>query len=163
MLRYHGNIKDFWTDDLINYRFPHSVSTGQREGFHKNYFNEANNLLQGFGDELPECHKMFFDLLDIKQGTISWTNILPSCVIPTHNDAFHKLREQYSVNISKCIRYLVFLQEWELGHMVEFEEQPITKWKKGDVWIFDHLSHHCAANTSNTDFITCQVNTVMDN
>lgn len=159
MLKYHRNLLDFWTGDLVNYQFPESVSTGQREGFHANYFSKSNNLDQGFGDQLPACRDKFFEELDIKKGTVSWTCIQPGRVIPTHNDRFYKLRTEHGVDIDDCVRYLVFLQEWELGHMIEFEEQPITKWKKGDVWVFDHLSYHCAANTSNHNFITCQVNT----
>jgi len=159
MLKYHGHLYDFWSNELLDYKFPESVSTGQREGLHEYYHSESNNLAQGFGDQLPACREKFFQELNIHVGTISWTCILPGRVIPTHNDLFYKLRKKHSVEVDDCIRYLVFLQDWELGHMVEFEERPITKWKKGDVWMFDHLSYHCAANTSNNNFITCQVNT----
>jgi hypothetical protein len=72
------------------------------------------------------------------------------------------LRTEHGVEIDDCVRYLIFLQNWELGHMVEFDKQPITKWKKGDVWVFDHLEYHCAANTSNKNFVTCQVNTIKE-
>lgn len=162
MLKFYGNIEDFWSYDLENYQFPEKVSTGQREGFHENYFSESNYLMQGFGDQLPDSAKKFFEVLNISVGTISWTSIEPAKVIPVHVDAFYKLRVEHSVDIDDCVRYLVFLQDWKLGHMVEFEEQPITKWKKGDVWIFDHLSYHCAANTSNSNFVTCQVNTIKE-
>ena len=162
MLNYWGNIKDFWSIDLEKYKFPESVSTGQRDGFHENYFSESNNLAQGFGDQLPKSCENFFTELGIKVGTISWTCIEPARVIPTHNDAFYKLRTEHGVDIDDCVRYLIFLQDWELGHMVEFDKQPITKWKKGDVWVFDHLEYHCAANTSNNNFVTCQVNTIKE-
>jgi hypothetical protein len=162
MLKYYDNLSDFWTKDLVNYKFPESVNTGQREGLHKNYFSESNNLFQGFGDQLPACRKKFFEELEINIGTISWICIQPGRVIPTHTDRFYKLRTEYKIDIKYCLRYLVFLQDWELGHIVEFEEHPITKWKKGDVWVFDHLSPHCAANTSNNNFVTCQVNTFVE-
>ena len=162
MIKCYGNLDDFWSEDLKNYQFPESVSTGQRDQFHTNYHHETNNLLQGFGDQLPACRSIFFEKLNISLGTISWTCIQPSGVIPTHNDVFFKLRKEFNVDIDDCVRYLIFLTDWQLGHMVEFEEHPITKWKKGDVWIFDHISWHCAANTSNENFITCQVNTIKE-
>ena len=56
-------------------------------------------------------------------------------------------------------RAVVFLEDWKLGHLVEFEQQPITKWEKGDVWTFTHDDLHCAGNASNYNFNTCQVNT----
>ena len=63
------------------------------------------------------------------------------------------------MDIDDCLRYLIFLEDWKIGHLVEFEQQPITKWEKGDVWTFTHEDIHCAGNASNFNFNTCQVNT----
>ena len=53
----------------------------------------------------------------------------------------------------------MFLQDWELGQMVEFEEKILTRWKKGDVWSFGINDSHWAANGTQDNFITCQLNT----
>jgi len=80
-----------------------------------------------------------------------------------HTDNFYKLRTQHSVDIDNCLRYLVFLKDWTLGHAVEFEEINITRWKIGDVWVFDSKSKHWASNASNINFLTCQINTFLNN
>jgi len=161
MIRFFKNIDDFWSNELSTYQFPTSVSTGQNTEFHKNYHDDKNNLLQGFDDGIP-LREEFFKSLDLTKGAISWTCIVPSNTIPIHQDKFFKLREKYNVDISKCLRYLVFLENWTLGHYVEFEECIITKWRKGDVWVFNYESQHCAANASHKNFYTCQIN-VVDN
>lgn len=163
MIKMYGNIKDFWSNDLVNYHFPCKYSARQRDYLHPNYNKESNNLPQGFDDQLPECQSKFLEELQISVGTVSWTCIEPGQVIPVHTDEFYKLKTQYNVNVEDCLRYLVFLQDWHFGHVVEFEETAITKWRKGDVWLFDHLSWHYAANASNVNFVTCQVNTIVNN
>ncbi len=162
MLKYWGKVTDFWQEDLQNYKWPESVSTGQNENFHNAYFDESNNLMQGFDDQLPTCCNRFFEELYIEDkaiSNISWIQIKPSGTIPVHADKFFKLRKKHNVDIDDCVRYLIFLDDWTLGHLVEFEQQPITKWEKGDVWTFTHDDLHCAGNASNHNFNTCQVNT----
>jgi hypothetical protein len=163
MIEYVTNLKDFWSKDLESYSFLNLVNVAQREYFHSNYARETNNILQGFDDELPECRHQFFKSLGIDKGSISWICMQPCQVIPVHTDNFYKLRTQHSVDITECVRYLVFLQDWVFGHFVQFDEQVITNWTKGDVWRFDHDSPHWAVNASQTSFVTCQVNTLLNN
>lgn len=165
MIAFYTNIEDFWTEALQSYKFPNSVSTGQNPSFHENYNNEANNLLQGFDDELPAICNQFYQALslDTDKTAISWTCICPGNTIPIHQDKFYKLRTKHEADINQCLRFLVFLEDWQLGHYVEFDTRLITKWNKGDVWIFNHESPHCAANASHNNFYTCQINIVEDN
>jgi hypothetical protein len=163
MIEYVTRLEDFWSVDLNSYSFSKLVNVGQREYFHVNYSRESNNILQGFDEELPDCRHQFFKSLSIDKGSISWICMDPSQVIPVHTDNFYKLRSQYNVDISRCIRYLIFLEDWEFGHFVEFTECVITKWTKGDVWKFDSESPHWAVNAGNTKFITCQINTLLNN
>ena len=162
MIEYITNLEDFWSEDLKSYSFPNLVNMKQREYFHNNYARESSSVLQGFDSELPDCYQTFFKMLSISTGSISWICIEPSQVIPVHTDKFFKLRNQHNVDIEDCVRYLIFLEDWVLGHFVEFEEFVIPRWQKGDVWRFDHMSPHCAGNASQTNFITCQVNTIVN-
>lgn len=159
MIKYHSRIEDFWSIDLESYIFPKKYSAGQRAEFHKNYSNSTNDLPQGFDIEVPN-YKQFITALGFETASVSWTCIEPGQAIPIHTDAFYKLRQAHNVDVDQCLRYLIFLQDWQLGHFVEFDDVNITTWAKGDVWVFDYTARHCAANASNTDFITCQVNVI---
>jgi len=159
MIEYVTRIEDFWTSDLQSFVFPHLSPTGQRDSFHTNYSKANNDLPQAFDSEIPNYEK-FPTALGLDNVAVSWTCIEPGQAIPIHQDAFYKLRQKHSVDIEQCVRYLVFLQDWELGHFVEFENFELTKWHKGDVYKFDYQATHCAANASNSRFVTCQVNSL---
>jgi len=161
MIAYHTNIEDFWSTDLKNFKFVNSYSAKQTDQTHDNYGNLTNNLLQAFNEELPESYNQFYSKLKINEGSMSMICLAPGQVIPIHTDKFYKLREKTNADISQCLRYLIFLEDWTFGHIAEFQECCITKWNKGDVWVFDYKSPHWAANASSTNFITCQVNTVV--
>ena len=160
MIEYVGHISDFWTQELESYVWPHNISTGQSELFHANYSDVKNDLLQGFDTDLPDIYTKFSTALGVEGGTVSWICIRPSNTIPVHQDKFYKLRTAHNVDISQCVRYLVFLQDWMLGHVAEFEDFVLPRWKRGDVWKFDHTAKHYAANASNENFITCQLNVI---
>ncbi len=162
MIEFVTNIKDFWSTDLEKFVYPvmSPLNTNVRDYWNHPNFQNAKPLLQAFDNDLPEYWNKFLIELGTTEGTVSWTNLVPGQVLPVHTDEFYKLRTKYNVDIEKCRRYLIFLNDWVLGHSVDFEEKTITRWKCGDVWLFDHRSFHCAANASTVDFITCQVNTI---
>ena len=159
MIEYVTRIDDFWTDELKSFVFPHTSSAGQRDSFHSNYSKPNNDLPQAFDNEIPN-YQMFSQVLGLDNIAVSWTSIEPGQAIPIHQDAFYKLRQQHSVGVEQCVRFLIFLQDWELGHFVEFKDFELTRWANGDVYKFDYQAIHCAANASNSRFITCQVNTI---
>jgi hypothetical protein len=76
-----------------------------------------------------------------------------------HRDKFYKVREKFNVNVTQCLRYLIFLGDWKFGQFVQFENADIGKWNKGDVWVFDSNEQHWGSNASHDNFYTCQVNT----
>lgn len=160
MIEFVKNIEDFWSKDLENFVFPvmSPLDTNVREYWNHPNFQKSKPLSQAFDNDLPDYWQRFLAELGSTEGTVSWTNLQPGQVLPVHTDEFYKLRNKYGVDIKDCRRYLIFLSDWVLGHSVDFEEKIITRWKKGDVWVFDHRDFHCGANASQTDFITCQVN-----
>jgi len=158
MIEYVGNIDDFWSKQFADYVLPHKVNVGQRDHFHPNYSQTSAEILQAFDNEVP-CKEQFMSAVGAQIGSISLICLEPGQIIPVHKDSFYKLRQDHNVDIGDCIRYLIFLQDWEMGHFVEFRETCITKWNKGDVWKFDSVSEHYAVNASQINFVTCQVNT----
>lgn len=165
MIKYYGQLEDFWSQDLETFKFNviSPINTEQRDDWdHPNYNQKNRHLPQSFDEDLPSYWPEFLKRLNIDKGTVSWTNIEPGNVIPVHVDKFYKLTNKYGVKIENCLRYLVFLQDWQLGHFVEFDQKIITRWNKGDVWTFDHTDYHCAANATQNNFITCQINTFVE-
>ena len=160
MIGYHGSISNFWADSIKGYSYAREV---QYEGVRSDWHNQYKGiLLQSFDDELPDCWTKFKEALKVKQGSVGWINLRPNQIIPPHVDNFYMLRKQHNADVANCLRYLIFLEDWEFGQYVEFENVSISKWKAGDVWFFDYQSRHWAVNASNRDFHTCQVSTLKE-
>jgi hypothetical protein len=159
MLGYKCNIADFWSEGLKNFQYVNKTPfKGMRDNWHENYASE-DYLLQSFDQELPVDYNKFYDVLNVNEGTVAWTCLLPNIILPPHVDKFYLLSKKTGTLQEDCIRYVVFLEDWQFGQYVQLAETPIIKWKKGDVWYFDWEVNHFAVNASNCNFHTCQVST----
>ena len=152
MIGYFGNIDDFWSGSLSTYQYNREVQyEGIRVDWHQNF---KGILLQSFDDELPEFWPKFKEAVNATKGSVGWINLRPNQVLPPHSDSFYTLRKLHNVSIEQCIRYLIFLDDWQFGQHVEFETTPIKNWKKGDIWFFDHTARHWAVNASSVYSLT---------
>ena len=159
MPEYVKNIDNFWKQDLADHIYVRKVPFVAKNFDHldRKYYNK-DFLLQSFNDELP-CAEKFESALKVEKSTVSWTNILPDVILPTHKDTFYTLRQEHNIALDDCYRYLIFLEDWTFGHYVGFENKNIVHWKSGDVWKFTGHEWHFAVNASNVHFHTAQVST----
>lgn len=159
MKGYFGRIDDFWSSYLIDFEYSRQVPfTGMRSDWHDNF--NRDYLLQSFNDELPPIWKDFYKVLNVEEGSVAWTCIEPNRILPPHLDTFYTLKQLKNVEVSQCVRYVIMLEDWVFGQYVEIDDLTLTRWKKGDVWYFDHNYYHWAVNGSNQKFHTCQVSTI---
>ena len=159
MIGYWGNIKPFWQEDLANHKFLNETPVAPRDDYHKNYLTPQIMLKQTFNESIPNF-KLYHELLEAEEGSVVWLCLQPREMIPIHQDYFYNLRTQKNVLMEQCIRYLIMLEDWQLGHLVQFENRTIDKWQAGDVWYFDCAEKHCAANSGANNFYSCQVSTI---
>ena len=159
MPEYVKTIKNFWKQELASHKYARVVPFVAKNFDHldREYYNK-DHLLQSFNEELS-CADEFKGALDAVQASVSWTNILPNVILPTHKDTFYTLRQEHNVELDDCFRYLIFLEDWVFGHYVGFEKKNITHWRAGDVWKFTGHEMHYGVNASNVSFHTCQVST----
>jgi hypothetical protein len=159
MIKYYTNIQPFWKEHLKNHAYARTVPFVARNFDHldRTFYNK-DHLLQSFNEEIPNAQQ-FKDALNVDNGSVTWTCILPNVILPTHKDTFYTMRQEFDVSIEQCYRYLLFLEDWVFGHYVGFEDTSITHWKAGDVWVFDSAVTHYAVNASNVSFNSCQIST----
>jgi hypothetical protein len=159
MLEYHKKIDVFWNELVSSHAYKQQVPFVAKNFEHldRNYYNHSH-LLQSFNADVPE-YQTFLKLLEVSVGSISWTCILPNVILPSHKDSFYMLRQEHNIDIDRCFRYLIFLEDWKFGQYVGFENKSITHWSAGDVWIFNSTEFHYGVNASNDPFHTCQIST----
>jgi hypothetical protein len=87
----------------------------------------------------------------------------PGTVLPEHSDTYARFRKLYDIVDENTIyRAVIFLENWQSGHYLEIDQQPITKWLKGDMVLWQSDVPHLAANLGVTDRYTLQITGVCD-
>lgn len=159
MIKFVKTIDNFWKRDLDSHDYMRQVPFVAKNFDHLDRkFYHSGFILQSFDEELPNS-QLFKSSLEKNKGTVSWTCIPPNTILPTHKDTFYTLRQTHNIDISRCLRYLIFLEDWTFGQYAGFMNVNITHWKAGDVWQFDVEESHYAVNASNVSFHTCQLST----
>jgi uncharacterized protein YijF (DUF1287 family) len=83
----------------------------------------------------------------------------PGTILPTHQDLYKKYIELFELHGQEHTihRAVMFLEDWQSGHYLEVMDQPVVKWRAGDVveWVYD--TPHMAANMGSTPRYTLQI------
>jgi hypothetical protein len=82
-------------------------------------------------------------------------NILPGNTSPYHADKHYLLQKAHGTG--DTYRYLIFLEDWQSGHLLEVDGTPIVDWKKGDYIMWDYNTPHMAANIGTDPRYTLQI------
>lgn len=82
----------------------------------------------------------------------------PGTVLPEHSDTYQRFRQIHRLSNSQTIvRAIVFLEDWDRGHYLELNGDPIVKWRAGDWVCWGNDLPHIAANIGVTPRYTLQI------
>jgi hypothetical protein len=89
--------------------------------------------------------------------TISSIKQPPGCVIPLHRDTFYQIGQRYPERTETKVRANIYLEDWKLGHFIQYSDQVSTHWKKGEGFLWDSDVLHLGANAGMEPKYTLQV------
>lgn len=95
--------------------------------------------------------------LNIDVVTISSIRQHPGCVVPWHRDTFYQIKQKFPDRQDLRVRANIYLGDWALGHIIQYNDTVDTHWKQGQGWIWDDQILHLGANVGMTDKYTLQV------
>ena len=157
-----GHIEPFWKDQYkhISYtRNPFGNSNDIAKWVHlgyvaKHYTGEMHIVKESTATwELP-----FFKIFSGLHTGVTLYRMETSVIMPEHFDTFEFFIKRYNItDCSKIRRALIFLEDWQSGHIFEINNSSITGWKAGDYVIWDHTTPHLAANIGINMRYTAQV------
>ena len=127
--------------------------------FKAGYTAENSKYLQcfTFGEEIHEfCRTLF------PRYSVSIMKQAPGQTLPSHEDTFFKIANEYSVDPYACCRVNIFLEDWQSGHYFEINENPVLQWQRGDAIIILRDEPHLSGNMGMTNKYTMQVTGVRD-
>lgn len=95
--------------------------------------------------------------LDMEVITVSSIRQHPGCTIPWHRDTFFQINQRYPDRTEPKVRANVFLEDWKIGHFIQYDDTVITHWKQGQGLLWDSSVLHLGANAGMQDKFTLQI------
>jgi hypothetical protein len=81
----------------------------------------------------------------------------PGQILPWHLDRFFMLKRLYPKDKRPIYRFLMFMEDWKIGHILEIEDTILTTWKRGDVIVWHPGTLHLSANVGLEKKWTCNI------
>lgn len=81
----------------------------------------------------------------------------PGQILPWHMDRFFFLKQQYPDDSRSIWRFLMFLENWKMGHILQINDSILHHWKQGDVVVWQPNTEHLAANVGLETKWTCNI------
>jgi len=129
----------------------------QYGGFPDSYCFENTKINQLWWSEDQIDYKTIGDQLGIDVVTVSSIRQPPGCVIPLHRDTFYQINKLYPDRKETKVRANIYLEDWALGHFIQFNDTVDTHWHQGQGWIWDSEILHLGANAGMTNKHTLQI------
>ena len=102
-----------------------------------------------------------YDELGKKLGmeVISVSTIMqePGNMIPLHRDMFYQITSKYPDDTRTKVRANIYLEDWKLGHFLQYGNTVSTHWSRGEGHMWDSAVEHTSANSGMEDKYTLQV------
>jgi hypothetical protein len=121
------------------------------------FYNEHNSSIWQMFDESPAWVHEIAQLVprDFTHHVVSVIRIDPGNTIPLHRDKHYLLQEKFGAG--ETWRYLIFLEDWKIGHYFEIEKTPLLKWRAGDFIKFSRKNWHVGGNMGLEPFYSAQI------
>ena len=163
LIKYH--IPVFWDDefkhlDYVNELFndPANVNRWTSQG----YANKFTGDMCDMRSRQPSWNKTFVDIyteMGWKDIGTSYYKMTTGTTLPLHSDLYVRYIDLFGLagQEHRIRRAVIFLEDWHSGHYLEAMDQPMIKWRAGDVveWVYD--TPHMAANMGSTPRYTLQI------
>jgi len=81
----------------------------------------------------------------------------PGGVIPLHRDMFYQINKKYPERKELKVRANIYLEDWKLGHFIQYDDVVSTHWKQGQGFLWDSSILHIGANAGMENKYTLQV------
>ena len=95
--------------------------------------------------------------LGIEVVTVSTILQPPGCVIPLHRDTFYQIGQLFPDRTETKVRANIYLEDWRLGHFIQYNDEVNTHWKQGEGFLWDSDILHLGANAGMQDKYTLQI------
>lgn len=129
----------------------------QYGGFPKSYCLENTIIHQLWWDNTQVDFNEIGEQLGMEVITVSSILQPPGCVIPLHRDTFFQINKRFPERTELKVRANIHLEDWKLGHFLQWNDNVHTHWKAGEGLLWDSDILHLGANAGLQNKYTLQV------
>ena len=129
----------------------------QYGGFPKTYCYENTLIHQLWWDNTQIDFKDIGKQLGMEVITVSSILQPPGCIIPLHRDTFYQISQRFPNRTDTKVRANIHLEDWKLGHFLQYNDTVYTHWSAGDALIWDREVLHLSANAGMQNKYTLQI------
>ena len=111
-------------------------------------------------EEMPKFFEKVKKLTKLDSATVACFKQEPGNTNPWHFDSYASAIKKYGLSENerdKIVRYLIFLEDWDWGHIIQIGNNVLSQWKKGDIYTWKYGMYHLSSNAGITPKWTCQV------
>ena len=135
----------------------------QEYGLGETYTADNTVIQQLWYTEDQVDYKELGQKLGMEVVTISAILQPPGNVIALRRDTFFQINKKYPDDKRTKVRANIYLQDWKVGHMLQYKSEEDQAWKTSDNWlagdgfIWDSKPLHLSANAGMQDKFTLQI------
>lgn len=119
----------------------------------------SNNVMAsihvGLGADFESDLAQEFDWLTDLEFAVN--RLEPGSILPAHKDRYGSYRTRHMAPVDTLIRVIVFLQDWQPGHLLQIDQTLLAHWQQGDWAAWSGHTPHLAANLGHTHRYTLQI------
>jgi len=93
-----------------------------------------------------EWENLIAEVLPLDNAVVTIHRQDPGQVLPWHIDRFFMHKRLYPNDERPIWRFLVFLEEWQNGHVLQVGNSVLHHWQQGDTVVWTPGTWHLAAN-----------------
>jgi hypothetical protein len=127
------------------------------DGFPPSYCYENTRINQLWWSSDQIDFQQIGQQLGMEVVTVSSIRQLPGSVIPWNRDTFYQIKQRFPERTSPKVRANIYLEDWKLGHIIQFNDTVDVNWTQGNGWLWDSEVLHLGANAGMQNKFTLQV------
>jgi hypothetical protein len=162
---YRGHTYPIWVDafkDLMYINEPFNDSVSLKEWRDLGYTQtKFTGDMYDMRQEEPEWIHLIRNVFDWRYFSWSVYRMNPGCCLPMHSDTYARFRKLHNWQ-GDIHRAIIYMEDWQSGHVSEIEDTVITEWRAGDYIVWKNDTPHLAANVGKTSRYTLQITGVLD-
>lgn len=125
------------------------------QGYSQTHFTGS---MYDMKNDMPMWCDHFFNIFEGFNTGLSFYKMDTGNILPHHRDTYNYYKKLFNIKNNMSIwRAVVFLEDWQPGHIFEIEGNLLSKWKAGEYVLWQYDAEHMAANLGLNPRYTAQI------